>query len=156
MKPIRTPTQPQDALGQGAHQPSDLARLDGSSISVTGHWPVERWAGVGFILGGLVIGAALTVQLMVGRGYLLPSAVFRSFHVVGPIAFIGAVTGGFILGRSPLARWLSIGALGFIAIQAGWSRFLPSISWTVPRLLLAVVLVLGGLRLITKPRKSSD
>ncbi len=156
MKPTRTPNQPLDAIADGAFETSALARLEGAGIAVAAPPLVERWAGGGFILGGLVIGAAVTVQLLVDRGYHFPNLVFRSFHLLGPIAFIGAAAGGFVLGRSRLARWLTIVTLGFMAAQAGWTRFLPSIGWTTPRLLLGVVLVLGGIRLITKPGTSSD
>lgn len=108
----------------------------------------EQWAGAGFLLGGLVIGAAVTVQLLAGDGTSLPNVVYRAFHILAPVSLVAVAAGGFALSRTRLGRWVSSIMVGMVAIQAGWGRFLPSISWTAPRLVLAGVLILAGIKLI--------
>lgn len=111
----------------------------------------ESMAGVGFVVGGLVAAAASAVQFIIDQGQYLPEIVFASLHVLGPLALAIPAAGGFIVERSHLARRLSILAVGFFAVWAGWNRFdLPSLDWTGPRLLFAAIWIAGGVRLLTR------
>lgn len=114
----------------------------------------ESMAGVGFVVGGLVAAAASTVQFIIDQGQYLPEIVFRSLHILGPLALAIPAAGGFIVERSQLARRLSILAVAFFAVWAGWNRFdLPSLDWRGPRLLFAAIWIAGGVRLLTRKGK---
>lgn len=156
MKPTRTVERPSASMLGDAPPPGVLERTSRWALAAPERRaPLERWAGAGFVLGGITIAAAISIQLLVGQGHHVPNFAFRALHLLGPIALVGPAAGGFLLTRSRLGRWLSAITIGLITIQAGWDRFLPSPDWTVPRLLLAGGLIVGGLWLLTRPIRRS-
>lgn len=146
MKPTCPLDTPLAVPPQYSSQPGAMERLSRLALSPIGDG--ERWAGAGFLLGGLVMVAAVTVQLLVGNGTSFPNFVYRTFHILAPVSLVAAAAGGFALSRTRLGRWVSSITVGLVALQASWDRFLPSIDWTTPRLFLAGILIIAGIRLI--------
>ena len=138
---------------QDLGESSALDRRSPNDIWKVKNSPTEaRWIGAGFVCGGLVTSAALGVQELAHLGHDLPKAVFTTFHLLGPISLVIPAVGGFILGKSRLARFLSILTIGLIASQATWDRLqLPSVNWTLSRVLLAVALTIGGAVVMHRP-----
>lgn len=138
-------------LPSGTLEPGALERQPPSELLVPKRaLPSQRWIASGFVLAGFLTVAAVSVQILSEQGLALPTLVYRGFHLLGPIAYAGAAVGGFVVGRSRLARLVSAATVGFMAAQAGWERFLPSIDWTLPRLVVAGLLIASGLRLLLK------
>lgn len=114
---------------------------------------VSRWLGPVFILGGLLLAALITTEVLMHQGQRLPSWVFSSFRRLGPLAFAGATVVG-LLSRSRLARVLSLSSIAYMALFSATQHYQLPIDWTAPRALLSGALIVGGIVLWQK-RSSS-
>lgn len=136
----------------------ELRLRSGAWSSVAGHPQApEAMAGAGFVIGGFIAAAASAVQFIIDQGQSLPDIVFRSLHLLAPVALLVPAACGFMVERSVLARRLSVLAVGFVAVWAGWDGFgLPSFDWTIPRLLFGAIWIAGGVRLLSRKHSASD
>ena len=107
-----------------------------------------RLAGAAFLVSGFALSSAIIIELALSRGAVLPSFLFRLMHWQAPLTLALAAGAGWTLYESRLARWLSGITVGFVAFRMAAERYsLPRLDGTLPRILLALGLITGGLYL---------
>lgn len=110
-----------------------------------------RLAGSGFVGAGLLALIAIGLPIAIGRGLVLPSVVFQVIHFLSAPVLAVAAAIGFTIETPLLARRLSATMVVAVAVWWSWEPLgLPDFDWKIPRILLGIVLVLGGINLIRR------
>ena len=106
-------------------------------------------AGRAVAFAGVTVVVSFLGMLVMGVGFIqglaISAAVVVAMTVVASLTLLPALL-GFAGDRIEVTRWRGVIATGFVALGAGRRRPRRSARWPAPGFVLAVVVILAGLR----------